>query len=166
MSRHKVWKFGDDMDTDAIIPGRFLADWNRDPAKLGRFCLADFRPDFAEKVQAGDIIVAGRNFGCGSSRQAAPVALKMAGVAAVVAKSFARIFYRNAINIGLLVLEAPEAAQDVEEGEELELDLDKGIIRNLTRDRTYQIKPIPLFLQEILELGGLVPYVQRRLGIE
>jgi 3-isopropylmalate/(R)-2-methylmalate dehydratase small subunit len=166
MSRHKVWKFGNDIDTDAIIPGRFLADWNREPAKLSKFCFADFRPDFAEKVQPGDIIVAGRNFGCGSSRQAAPASLKMAGVAAVVAESFARIFYRNAINIGLLVLEASEAAQDVEEGEELELDLDNGVIRNLTRDRIYQIKPVPPFLKEILELGGLVPYVQRRLGIE
>lgn len=159
----RVWKFGDDVDTDQIIPGRYLADWNKHPEKLGQYCFADVRPEFAQNVKPGDIIVAGRNFGCGSSRESAPTAIKMAGVQLVIADTFARIFFRNCINIGLLVLESPEAARAVQEGDELELD-PVGKIRNLTQGTEYPCKPVPPFLQEILDAGGLKPYVQKRLA--
>jgi 3-isopropylmalate dehydratase small subunit len=161
----KAWKFGDDVDTDAIIPGRYLANWNKNPEKLREHCFADMSPTFASQVQAGDILVGGRNFGCGSSREAAPVAIKMTGVNVVIAQSFARIFFRNSINVGLLVLESPTASAEIVAGDALEIDADAGTIKNLTQQKTYNFKPIPSFLQQILDLGGLAPYVKKRLGI-
>jgi 3-isopropylmalate dehydratase small subunit len=161
----KAWKFGDDVDTDAIIPGRFLANWNKAPEKLKAHCFADLDPTFASQVQAGDMVVGGRNFGCGSSREAAPIAIRMTGVKVVIAQSFARIFYRNSINVGLLALESPTASAQIGAGDLLEIDTAAGTIRNLTRQQTYNFKPIPSFLQQILDLGGLAPYVKRRLGI-
>jgi 3-isopropylmalate dehydratase small subunit len=161
----KAWKFGDDVDTDTIIPGRFLANWNKEPEKLRANCFADLNPSFAAQVQAGDIVVGGRNFGCGSSREAAPISLKMTGVKVVIAHSFARIFYRNAINVGLLALESPAAAAGIAAGDLLEVDAAAGTIRNLTQQQTYRFSPIPPFLQQIIDLGGLAPYVRKRLGI-
>jgi len=161
----RAWKFGNDVDTDAIIPGRFLTNWNKHPGRLKDSCFADARPEFAARVRPGDVVTAGRNFGCGSSREGAPLAIRMTGVRAVVAESFARIFYRNCINVGLLPLESPEAARDILDGDLVEIDALQGEIRNMTRNRTYSFKPLPPFLQEILDGGGLARYVQKRLGI-
>jgi 3-isopropylmalate/(R)-2-methylmalate dehydratase small subunit len=157
----KAWKFGTDVDTDVIIPARYLK--TSDPKELARHCMEDADPEFARKVSTGDIIVAGNNFGCGSSREHAPIAIKAAGVSCVLAASFARIFYRNAFNLGLPILEAPDAAVDVQTGDELEVDLATGTIRNRTRNRTYQAQPVPPFMQELLAAGGLMPYVMKRL---
>jgi len=159
-----AWKFGTDVDTDVIIPARYLK--TSDPQELARHCMEDADPEFARKVSAGDIIVAGSNFGCGSSREHAPIAIKAAGVACVVAASFARIFYRNAFNLGLPILESPDAAANVQNGDELEVDLATGTIRNRTRDCTYQAQPVPPFMQELLAAGGLMPYVMKRLTRE
>lgn len=160
--RGRVWKFGADVDTDAIIPARYLNTSN--PAELAKHCMEDADPTFPAKVKPGDIIVAGKNFGCGSSREHAPIAIKAAGVAAVVAASFARIFYRNAFNIGLPIFESPEAAERIEEGDEIEIDLDSGVIRNLTRNEEYQATAIPPFMQELLAAGGLINYVRKKVG--
>lgn len=161
----KAWKFGDDIDTDAIIPGRFLANWNKQPEKLKTNCFIDLSPEFAKDVAADDFVVGGANFGCGSSREAAPVAIKMTGVKIVIADSFARIFYRNCINVGLLALESPAASAGIRHGDALEVDSVAGVIRNLSTNETYSFTPIPPFVQQILDLGGLVPYVKKRLGI-
>ncbi len=157
----RVWKFGADVDTDAIIPARYLN--TSDPKELARHVMEDADPDFPKKVTPGDIIVAGKNFGCGSSREHAPIAIKAAGVQAVVAKSFARIFYRNAFNIGLPIFESPEAAEQIQEGDIIEIDADSGIIKNLTRDEQYQAKPIPSFMQELIASGGLIEWTKKRL---
>ncbi len=159
--RGKVWKFGDDVDTDAIVPARYLN--SSDPAELASHCMEDVNPEFAARVAAGDFIVAGRNFGCGSSREHAPIAIKQAGVAAVIAASFARIFYRNAFNMGLPILESPAAAQGVASGDELAVDLETGRITNLTQGEEYQAQPIPPFMQTLLRAGGLIPYVRERM---
>jgi len=161
----RVWKFGNDIDTDAIIPGRFLANWNSEPEKLKKYCFADVRPEYAKNVEAGDFVVAGKNFGCGSSREAAPVSIKMTGVSVLIAESYARIFYRNCINVGLLALESAEAARNIDDINKIEVDTKKGIIRNITKGESYTFKPVPPFLQEILNVGGLAPYIQKRLGI-
>jgi 3-isopropylmalate/(R)-2-methylmalate dehydratase small subunit len=160
----KVWKYGDNVDTDAIIPARYLN--TSDPAELARHCMEDLDPEFARAVEAGDIVVAGENFGCGSSREHAPVALKGAGVSCVVAESFARIFYRNAINIGLPILACPEAVAGTEPGDTLTVDLTSGTIVNQRTGRTYHTAPFPPFVMEIIEAGGLVPYTRRRLRAE
>jgi 3-isopropylmalate dehydratase small subunit len=160
----KVWKYGDNVDTDAIIPARYLN--TSDPAELARHCMEDVDPEFAAAVQAGDIVVAGENFGCGSSREHAPVALKGAGVSCVVAKSFARIFYRNAINIGLPILACAEAVEGTEPGDTLTVDLTDGTIVNQRTGRTYRTAPFPPFVMEIIEAGGLVPYTRQRLRAE
>ncbi|MBX6341447.1 MAG: 3-isopropylmalate dehydratase small subunit, partial [Thermomicrobiaceae bacterium] len=157
--RGRVWKFGDDVDTDVIIPARYLV--TIDPAELAKHCMEDIDPEFAGKVQPGDIIVAGKNFGCGSSREHAPIAIKAAGVSAVVAESFARIFYRNAINIGLPIVEAPEAAREAETGDVLEIDTDEGGVRNVTRGGAYASTPFPEYVQEIIRAGGLMEAVKR-----
>ncbi|HHW41085.1 MAG TPA: 3-isopropylmalate dehydratase small subunit [Syntrophomonadaceae bacterium] len=157
----RVWKFGNDVDTDLIIPARYLN--TTDPAELAAHCMEDADPSFAKKVAAGDIIVAGKNFGCGSSREHAPIAIKGAGVACVIAGSFARIFYRNAINIGLPILEAPEAAEALQDGDVVEIDLGSGTIKNLTREGLYQAAPFPPFMQEIMQAGGLINYVRERM---
>jgi 3-isopropylmalate/(R)-2-methylmalate dehydratase small subunit len=159
--RGKVWKFGDDVDTDAIIPARYLN--TSDPEELARHCMEDADETFAEQVQPGAIIVAGKNFGCGSSREHAPLAIKAVGVSCVIAAGFARIFYRNAFNIGLPILESPEAAQTSRPGDELEVDLDTGEIRNETQDKVFTAQPIPPFMQELIREGGLMGYVAKKL---
>lgn len=156
----RVWKFGQDIDTDAIIPARYLN--SADPENLAAHCMEDADPEFPTKVKPGDIIVAGKNFGCGSSREHAPLALKAAGVACVIAPSFARIFYRNAINIGLPILEAPEAATAIKEGQEISVDLDSGQITVLDNSATYSAKPFPPFMQELISAGGLIPYTRKK----
>lgn len=157
----KAWKFGADIDTDAIIPARYLN--TTDPEVLANHCMEDADPTFAAKVQAGDLIVAGKNFGCGSSREHAPIAIKAAGVSCVIAHSFARIFYRNAFNMGLPILECAEAASAIASGEEILVDLDSGEIKNLTRNESYQAQPVPGFMQQLLEAGGLIPYVSQQI---
>ena len=160
----KAWKYGDNVDTDVIIPARYL---NVSTAQeLALHCLEDLDPGFAQAVQPGDVIVAGENFGCGSSREHAPLAIKGAEVRAVVARSFARIFYRNAINVGLPILESPAAAEAVQSGHELEIDLEAGRIRNLTTGETYQAEPYPPFMMDIINAGGLVPYTRQKLESE
>jgi 3-isopropylmalate/(R)-2-methylmalate dehydratase small subunit len=160
----KAWKFGADVDTDAIIPARYLI--STDPAFLAQHCMEDADSTFAGKVQAGDVIVAGKNFGCGSSREHAPIAIKAAGVGCVIAHSFARIFYRNAFNMGLPILECPEAAEEIATGDDVEIDPDNGHVINHTRGETYQAQPIPPFMQQLLAAGGLIPYVQQQLRRE
>lgn len=159
--RGKVWQFGDNVDTDAIIPARYLN--TSDPRELAQHCMEDADASFAKEVQPGAIIVAGTNFGSGSSREHAPLAIKAVGVSCVIAAGFARIFYRNAFNIGLPILESPEAAQGSEQGDELEVDLDTGEIRNLTRGQTFWAHPIPPFMQELIRDGGLIRHLSRRI---
>ncbi|MFN4307429.1 3-isopropylmalate dehydratase small subunit [Sulfurihydrogenibium azorense] len=161
MIRGRVWKFKDDVDTDQIIPARYLV--TTDPKELAKHVMEDADPTFPSKVKEGDILVAGKNFGCGSSREHAPLAIKGAGISAVVAESFARIFFRNAINLGLLIIESPEAAKEAEEGDTLEIDVNEGVIRNLTKGKEYKIKPLPENLQAILKAGGLMEYAKERL---
>ena len=159
--RGKVWKFGDDVDTDLIIPARYLN--TSDPEELAAHCMEDADPDFSKEVRPGDVVVGGRNFGCGSSREHAPLALKAAGVSCVVAKSFARIFYRNAFNMGLPILECAPAVDEASPGDEFEVDLDTGRITNLTKGRTYKAQPIPPFMQELIKDGGLMKHIAKRL---
>jgi len=159
--RGRVWKYGDNVDTDAIIPARYLNMSSSE--ELARHCMEDIDATFASQVKSGDILVAGSNFGCGSSREHAPVALKAAGIECVIATSFARIFYRNAINIGLPILECPEASKYVEANQELEVELGEGIIRNLSSGRVFRAAAFPSFMLAIIEAGGLVEYTRRRL---
>jgi len=158
--RGKAWKFGDDVDTDLIIPARYLN--TTDIAELAKHCLEPVNPEWAGRVAAGDVIVAGKNFGCGSSREHAPLAIKGVGVAAIVAVSFARIFYRNAFNIGLPVIEAPEAAAAIAEGDELEISLDDGTIT--VTGRSYPFSPIPDFMMDLVRAGGLMPWLKEEIG--
>jgi 3-isopropylmalate/(R)-2-methylmalate dehydratase small subunit len=156
----RVWKFGDNVDTDLIIPARFLNNFDAD--ELARNCFADIRPGFKEMISPGDIIVAGKNFGSGSSREHAPLAIKAAGIGVVVAESFARIFYRNAFNVGLPILESKEASRTVEEGSLVSINLITGeIVDGNTRKRFFA-KPVPSFMREIVDAGGLVAYVKKR----
>ena len=159
--RGRVWKFGDHVDTDVIIPARYLN--TSDPYELAKHAMEDADPDFAKKVREGDIIVAGENFGCGSSREHAPIAIKYAGVSCVVARSFARIFYRNAFNTGLPIVESPEAVDATDEGDILVVDLEKGVIVNETKGLEFKITPVPEFMMELLKDGGLVPHVRKKL---
>jgi 3-isopropylmalate/(R)-2-methylmalate dehydratase small subunit len=159
--RGKVWKYGDNIDTDVIIPGRYCHIV--DPVELGKHALADLDPGFVDKMSRGDVIVAGTNFGCGSSREMAPIAIKAAGVSAVVAASFARIFFRNAINIGLPIFQSAEAALAIDNGDELTIEPESGLIQNLTRGEQYQAAAFPDFIQDIVRLGGLKAYVEKRL---
>jgi 3-isopropylmalate/(R)-2-methylmalate dehydratase small subunit len=158
----KVWKFGDDVDTDIIIPGRYLV--LRDEKELAACVMEGCDPDFSEKVSEGDIIVAGKNFGCGSSREHAPIAIKGAGVAAVVAESFARIFYRNSINIGLPLIEAQNVSKSVSEGDIIEIDVDKGTLKDLDTSEEFEIKPLPEFMLGIMNEGGLINYLKNHIG--
>lgn len=158
--RGKVWKFGADVDTDAIIPARYLN--TSDPGELAKHCMEDADPEFPARVRPGDIIVAGKNFGCGSSREHAPIAIKAAGVSCVIAGTFARIFYRNAFNIGLPIFESPEAAAEIEEGDEILVDADTGVIENLTTGKKYTATPVPPFMQQIIAAGGLINYVKEK----
>ena len=159
-----VHKYSDHIDTDVIIPARVLND--PDPAALARHCMEDIDKEFTTRVKPGDIIVGGLNFGCGSSREHAPMAIKAAGISCVVAQNFARIFFRNAINIGLPVLECPEAAIAAEMGDELDIDLSTGIITNVTNGASYTAVPFPEFMQKIISSGGLIAYTSAKLKTE
>jgi 3-isopropylmalate dehydratase small subunit len=158
-TKGRVWKFGDDIDTDLILPARFLNISSGQ--ELAKVCFLDFRPEFSKEVSPGDVIVAGRNFGCGSSREHAPLAIKSAGVSVVIAASFARIFYRNAFNIGLPLLESADACERIKDGAHLQVDLAKGSIKNLDSGEVFQASPIPEFMQKLVESGGLVEYIKK-----
>lgn len=156
----KAHKYGRDIDTDVIIPARYLN--TSDPAELAKHCMEDLDAGFVEKVDAGDILVAEENFGCGSSREHAPISIKAAGVSVVIAKSFARIFYRNAINTGLPIMESPEAVDGISDGDRVEVDADSGTITNITTGATYQAQPFPPFVKEIIEKGGLIESIKEK----
>ncbi|MDP1852771.1 MAG: 3-isopropylmalate dehydratase small subunit [Candidatus Omnitrophota bacterium] len=156
----KVYKFGDDLNTDEIIPAKFLV--TTDPKELGKNCMEGIRPEFSKSVSSGDIIVAGKNFGCGSSREHAPISIKGTGISCVVAKSFARIFYRNSINIGLPILECRDTDK-INEGDILEVNLEKGEIRNITQNKIYQTQGYAPFMQELINSGGLMAWVKKQL---
>ena len=160
--RGKAHKYGKNVDTDVIIPGKYCNIV--DQAELGKHALEGIDPEFTTRMQPGDIIVADTNFGCGSSREVAPIAIKGSGTSAVIAKSFARIFYRNALNIGLPILESPEAVDGIQAGDEIEIEPGSGVIRNLTRGETYKATAFPPFMQSLIDAGGLQPYVERRLA--
>ena len=160
LAHGKVLKYGDNVDTDVIIPARYLNSF--DAKELASHAMIDIDPTFVERVEPGDIMVAGKNFGCGSSREHAPLALKTAGVSCVIAKSFARIFYRNSINIGFPIMECEEAADKIEKGDEVEVDFSTGVITNKTKNETYQSQPFPEFLQKMIDADGLVNYVNSK----
>lgn len=155
-----VFKFGDNVDTDVIIPARYLN--SSDPKELAQHCMEDIDKDFVKKVSRGDLIVANKNFGCGSSREHAPIAIKAAGVSCVIAETFARIFYRNAINIGLPIIECPEAAKAIEAGDEVEVDFDSGIITDKTKGTSFQGQAFPEFMQKIIKAEGLINYINAK----
>ena len=162
-----VFKYGDNIDTDVIIPARYLN--SSDPKELAQHCMEDAihsTVKFAENVKDGDIIVAEKNLGCGSSREHAPIAIKASGISCVIAKTFARIFYRNAINIGLPILECEEAANDIDMGDKVEVDFTTGVITNHTKNKTYQAEPFPEFMQEMFKVGGLVEQTKVKLGLK
>lgn len=156
----KVFKYGDNVDTDVIIPARYLN--TSDPKELASHCMEDIDLNFSKKVKKGDIIVANKNFGCGSSREHAPIAIKESGISCVIASTFARIFYRNAINIGLPILECDEAVKSIEAGDELEVNFDTGVIKNLTKDEEYQGEAFPEFMQNIINNNGLIGYIKNK----
>lgn len=158
--RAKVWKFGADIDTDKIIPARYLN--TSDPKELAKHCMEDEDPAFASKLRPGDIIIADKNFGCGSSREHAPIAIKAAGVSCVIAKSFARIFYRNSFNMGLSILESDEVFGATDEGDVLEVDMDSGTIVNVTKGKSFNARPVPPFMQELIKAGGLMESIRKR----
>lgn len=153
----RVFKYGDNVDTDVIIPARYLN--SSDPAELAKHCMEDIDKEFVNRVKQGDIIVADKNFGCGSSREHAPIAIKATGVSCVIAETFARIFYRNAINIGLPIIECPEASKDIADGDQVEIDFDTGKIYNRTKGTSYQGQAFPEFMQKLISAGGLVNYI-------
>ena len=157
-----AWKYGDHVNTDVIIPARYLN--TIDPDELASHCMEDIDASFAENVKKGDILVAGENFGCGSSREHAPIAIKSSGISCIIASSFARIFFRNCINIGLPLFEQPTAANEIHTGDEIRVDVDSGVIQNLTQKTSYQISPLPPFIQQIVQVGGLMNYVNRSLS--
>ena len=158
MATGTVFKYGDNVDTDVIIPARYLNAPT--PAELATHCMEDIDATYATRVQKGDIMVGGWNFGCGSSREHAPIAIRAAGVSCVIAKAFARIFYRNAINIGLAIMECPEASEKIEAGDEVAVDFDTGVITNVTKGETYQSLPFPEFIKEIIQAGGLMSSIK------
>jgi 3-isopropylmalate/(R)-2-methylmalate dehydratase small subunit len=160
--RGKVHKYGADVNTDVIIPARYLNVY--DPAELAQHCMEDLDPDFLKTIKPGDIIIAGSNFGCGSSREHAPLAIKAAGISCIIARSFARIFYRNAMNIGLPILECDDAVDKTGAGDILEVELSTGEIKNITRGLTFKAKPYPAFMLELIEAGGLIEYTKRKIA--
>ena len=159
-NKGRAFKYGDNVDTDVIIPARYLN--TSDPEELARHCMEDIDKNFVSTARKGDIIVANKNFGCGSSREHAPIAIKAAGISCVIAKTFARIFYRNAFNIGLPILECDKAAEDISDGDMLEIDLSTGSIHNITKDTTYQAEPLPEFMQKIIAADGLINYIANK----
>lgn len=158
----KVWKYGNDVDTDVIIPARYLN--TSDPKELAEHCMEDIDESFASNVKTGDIIVAEDNFGCGSSREHAPMAIKASGISCIIANTFARIFYRNSINIGLPILECPEAVKGISNGDDIEVNIETGVIKNLTTKETYQANGFPEFMKDIINAGGLVNYARENWG--
>ncbi len=154
-----VIKYGDNIDTDVIIPARYLS--TSVPEELAKHCMEDIDTTFAGRVKTGDIMVGGANFGCGSSREHAPIAIKASGISCVIAKDFARIFFRNSINIGLPILECPEASEDIDEGNEVEIDFDTGVITNITKGKSYKAAAFPPFMQEIISAGGLISKIKK-----
>lgn len=156
----RVFKYGDNVDTDVIIPARYLN--SSDPKELAQHCMEDIDKDFVKQVKTGDIIVASKNFGCGSSREHAPIAIKAAGVSCVIAETYARIFYRNSINIGLPIMECPDAAKEIEAGDQVEVDFDSGIITDKTKGKSWKGQAFPPFMQKIISAGGLIPYINLR----
>ena len=159
-AKGRVFKYGDNVDTDVIIPARYLN--STDPKELASHCMEDIDTGFIKQVKKGDIMVANKNFGCGSSREHAPLAIKAAGIDCVIAETFARIFYRNAINIGLAIIECPEAAKEIAADDEVEVDFDTGIITDVTTGKCWQGQPFPEFMQNIIRQGGLVPYINSK----
>ena len=157
-AKGRVFKYGDNVDTDVIIPARYLN--TSDPKELAMHCMEDIDKEFTKKVQKGDIIVANKNFGCGSSREHAPIAIKESGISCVIASTFARIFYRNAINIGLPILECDQAVKSIEAGDKLEVNFDTGVIKNLTKKEEYQGEAFPEFMQKIINSNGLIGYIK------
>ena len=155
-----VHKYGDNVDTDVIIPARYLN--SSDPAELAKSCMEDIDKDFVKRVKPGDIMVARKNFGCGSSREHAPIAIKASGISCVIAETFARIFYRNAINIGLPIIECPQAAKEIQAGDEVEVDFDSGIITDVTTGKKFQGQAFPPFMQKIIDCEGLVNYINQK----
>lgn len=155
----KVYKFGDNIDTDVIIPARYLN--TSDPKELAAHCMEDIDATFANRVVSGSVMVGGRNFGCGSSREHAPLAIKVAGISCIIAESFARIFYRNSINIGLPILESKEASEEIKDGDEVAVDFESGVIKNLTTGKEYEAAGFPQFIQEIIQANGLVEYIRK-----
>ena len=155
-----VFKYGDNVDTDVIIPARYLN--SSDPKELASHCMEDIDKEFISKVKSGDIIVAAKNFGCGSSREHAPIAIKAAGVSIVIAETFARIFYRNAINIGLPIMECPDAAREIQPGDKVEVDLVSGVVTDVTLGKTWKGQAFPPFMQNIISAGGLIPYINSK----
>lgn len=156
----KVYKYGDNVDTDVIIPARYLT--TSDEKELASHCMEDIDKDFVKSVKPGDIIVAGNNFGCGSSREHAPIAIKASGVSCVIANTFARIFFRNSINIGLPILECEEAVKNTDSGDELDVDINSGTIKNLTKNKVFNAEPFPPFMRSIIEANGLIGYISKR----
>jgi len=162
--RGHAWVFEDDIDTDVIIPIRFCT--GTDPDEFGRYCMDGIDPDFPEKIARGDIIVAGKNFGCGSSREPAPISIKAAGISCVVARTFARIFYRNAFNIGLPLLECADALNEIREGDEIEVNIDTGEILDVSTDKKFNAKPIPPFMQELIQDNGLMNHLAKKMALK
>ena len=158
----KAWKVGNNIVTDLIIAARYLNDASDE--NMRNHCMEDVIPDYANTIAPGDVLVAGSNFGCGSSREHAPISIKVAGTSCVIAESFARIFYRNAINIGLPIIESPEAAKAIDQGDELDINLEEGVIKNLTKNETYHFEKFPAFIQKIVESGNLLNYVKEKVG--
>jgi 3-isopropylmalate/(R)-2-methylmalate dehydratase small subunit len=156
----RVWKFGSDIDTDAIIPARYLNQ--SDPKELAKHVMEEERPEFLRGVKKGDLLLADKNFGCGSSREHAPLALKAAGVSCIIAKTFARIFYRNSLNLGLPLLECPEASEGIKDGDQVRVNLNTGEIFDLTQNRKFHANPIPAFMQNLLKDGGLIPHLRKQ----
>ena len=162
MQKGKVWKYGNNIDTDVIIPARYLNTASHE--ELAKHCMEDIDTNFSKQVNPTDIIVAAENFGCGSSREHAPIAIKASGIKAVIAKSFARIFYRNAINIGLVIIENDKIQNEIEENDQIELDLNNGLIKNITKNKQYKFSPYPEEIQKLINAGGLVNYTKEKLG--
>ena len=159
-AKGRVHKFGDNVDTDVIIPARYLNTASH--KELAAHCMEDIDAEFVNKVQAGDIMVAEKNFGCGSSREHAPIAIKASGISCVIASTFARIFYRNAINIGLPIMECPDAAREIQPGDKVEVDLDSGVVTDVTLGKTWKGQAFPPFMQNIISAGGLIPYINSK----
>ncbi|MCG8484604.1 MAG: 3-isopropylmalate dehydratase small subunit [Clostridia bacterium] len=162
MSKGIAWKFGDNISTTNMVPGQFLANWNDEPSKLKDYCFIDIRPEFSKEVREGDIVVGGKNFGCGSSRESAPTALKVSGIKVVIAESFGRIFFRNCFNLGILAIESQEIAKSIDDGDTIVCNFEKSQVINVSKNEIHQYSEIPEQVRQILEQGGLVNYIKNK----